>query len=43
MPPIIEDEDTVESIETASDAMKSSMQVVTIINILAAILLGGVL
>jgi hypothetical protein len=43
MPPIIEDEDTVENIETASDAMKSSMQVVTILNILVAIFLGGVL
>lgn len=43
MPPIIQDEDTVENIETASDAMKSSMQVVTILNILGAIFLGGVL
>jgi hypothetical protein len=43
MPPIIEDEDTVKNIETASDTMKSSMQMVTILNLLVAIFLGGVL
>jgi hypothetical protein len=43
MPPIIEDEETVDTIDTASDTMKGAMQLVTLTNLLVAILLGGVL
>jgi hypothetical protein len=43
MPPIIEDEETVDTINTASDTMKGAMQLVTITNLLVAIFLGGVL